>query len=52
LNLIKLTDDPQEVLEFMLEHRKWKNQQRELAEQQQTQICCQELLHEKSQFLT
>jgi uncharacterized protein (TIGR00730 family) len=32
LNLIKLTDDPEEVLEYMLEHRKWKNKQRELAD--------------------
>lgn len=30
-NLIKLTDDPHEVLAFMLAHRKWKNEQRELA---------------------
>jgi uncharacterized protein (TIGR00730 family) len=33
LSLIKLTDDPQEVLEFMLAHRKWKDEQRALAQQ-------------------
>ncbi len=29
LDLIKITDDPQEVLEIMLEHRQWKHKQRE-----------------------
>ena len=48
LNLIKMTDDPEEVLEFMLEHRKWKNIQRELAEHQQAQIYCQELCSDKN----
>jgi uncharacterized protein (TIGR00730 family) len=33
LNLIKVTDDPHEVLEYMLAHRKWKNEQRRLAAQ-------------------
>ncbi len=33
LNLIKVTDDPEEVLTFMVAHRKWKNEQRELARQ-------------------
>lgn len=33
LHLIKITDDPQEVLEFMIAHRTWKNEQRELARQ-------------------
>ncbi len=28
LKLIKVTDDPQEVLEFMIAHRAWKNRQR------------------------
>lgn len=51
LNLIKITDDPEEVLEFMLEHRKWKNKQRELAEHQQAQVCCQELCSNKDQPL-
>ena len=41
LNLIKMTDDPEEVLEFMLEHRKWKNKQRELAKQRETQAFCE-----------
>jgi len=30
LDLITITDDPQEVLEIMVRHREWKNQQREL----------------------
>ena len=30
LGLITLTDDPQEVLEIMINHREWKNQQRQL----------------------
>ena len=44
LKLIKLTDDPQEVLEFMLIHRKWKEEQKNRAEQR-----CQvplQVLHE------
>jgi uncharacterized protein (TIGR00730 family) len=28
LDLIKVTDDPQEVLQVMIEHREWKNRQR------------------------
>jgi uncharacterized protein (TIGR00730 family) len=28
LDLIKITDDPQEVLQVMIEHREWKNRQR------------------------
>lgn len=28
LKLLKVTDDPQEVLEFMINHRAWKNRQR------------------------
>ena len=31
LDLIKITDDPHEVLEIMLEHRQWKHKQRELG---------------------
>jgi len=31
LDLIKITDDPQEVLDIMLEHRQWKHEQRELG---------------------
>jgi len=30
LDLIRITDDPQEVLEIMLAHREWKNKQRAL----------------------
>ncbi|MHC1598039.1 MAG: TIGR00730 family Rossman fold protein, partial [Candidatus Methanofastidiosia archaeon] len=29
LDLITITDDPQEVLEIMVRHREWKNQQRQ-----------------------
>lgn len=35
LDLIKVTDDPQEVLEVMLAHRRWKNEQRALAAQRE-----------------
>lgn len=31
LDLIKITDDPQEVLEIMLQHREWKHKQRKLG---------------------
>ncbi len=44
LKLIKVTDDPHEVLSFMLAHRSWKNQQREQAKQRQKNSCI-ELLH-------
>ncbi|MBP9165130.1 MAG: TIGR00730 family Rossman fold protein [Leptospiraceae bacterium] len=33
LNLIKITDDPQEVLEIMQAHRKWRNEQPETSPQ-------------------
>jgi len=39
LDLIKVTDDPQEVLDFMRAHRTWKNQQRDAAKQQQKAHC-------------
>ena len=29
LDYIKVTDDPQEVLDIMLEHRQWKHEQRQ-----------------------
>jgi uncharacterized protein (TIGR00730 family) len=35
LNLITVTDDPQEVLNIMIEHRNWKNKQRELHKKNQ-----------------
>jgi uncharacterized protein (TIGR00730 family) len=47
LELIKVTDDPQEVLAFMLAHRNWKNQQRELASQQQKTSCVELLCNDK-----
>ena len=31
LDYIKVTDDPQEVLDIMLEHRQWKHEQRQLG---------------------
>jgi uncharacterized protein (TIGR00730 family) len=31
LDLIKVTDDPQEVLQVMIEHRAWKSRQRTLS---------------------
>ena len=49
LKLIKLTDDPQEVLAFMLKHREWKNQQRHLYDQQHTQHCCETFFKAKNQ---
>jgi len=39
LDLIKVTDDPQKVLDFMRAHRTWKNQQRDLAKQKQKDHC-------------
>jgi len=39
LDLIKVTDDPQEVLDFMRAHRTWKNQQRDAAKQKQKDHC-------------
>lgn len=35
INLITVSDDPQEVVEIMVRHRQWKNQQRELGRQPQ-----------------
>jgi hypothetical protein len=46
LQLIKLTDDPQEVLEFMINHRNWKNEQRALAAQR-NQVSYTELRDKK-----
>lgn len=36
LGYIKITDDPEEVLEVMIAHREWKNKQRELNKQNKT----------------
>ncbi len=46
LQLIKVTDDPHEVLEVMLAHRRWKNQQREQAKQRQKNVCVELLCHD------
>jgi len=32
INYIKVTDDPQEVLDIMMEHREWKEEQRQLGQ--------------------
>jgi len=38
LTLIKITDDPQEVLDIMLEHRQWKQEQRQESRSQELVI--------------